>query len=83
MHTELLGYVAAGLTTFSFVPQAWQTWKTRNTEGISLVMYSAFAVGVALWLIYGLMIAAWPMVAANVVTLTLALFILGLKLRHR
>ena len=83
MHTDLLGYLAASLTTFSFVPQAWQAWKTRNTTGISLVMYSAFAVGVALWLVYGLMIAAWPMVAANVVTLTLALFILGLKLRHR
>ena len=80
---EFVGYLAAILTTCSFVPQAWHTFRTRDVSGISLGMYSVFACGVALWLAYGLLLAAWPIVAANVVTLALALAILGMKLRYR
>lgn len=79
--SDLMGYCAAVLTTLSFVPQAWLTFRTRNVQGISLVMYSAFTLGVALWLGYGLAMRAWPVVAANAVTLVLALSILVMKLR--
>lgn len=78
---ELIGYAAACLTTLSFMPQAWLTFRTRNVSGISLGMYSAFTLGVALWLVYGLSLKAWPVVAANAVTLVLALSILVMKLR--
>jgi MtN3 and saliva related transmembrane protein len=80
--TELAGYAAAILTTISFVPQAWHTFRTRDVSGISLGMYCVFAVGVGLWLVYGLLLAAWPVVAANAVTLALALAILAMKLRY-
>jgi MtN3 and saliva related transmembrane protein len=80
--TESIGYLAAILTTCSFVPQAWHTFRTRDVSGISLGMYSVFALGVALWLAYGLLLAAWPIVAANAITLALALAILGMKLRY-
>lgn len=79
--SDLMGYCAAVLTTLSFVPQAWLTFRTRNVQGISLVMYSAFTLGVALWLCYGLAMRAWPLVAANAVTLVLAISILIMKLR--
>ncbi len=79
---DLIGYLAAILTTCSFVPQAWLTYKTKNTKGVSLGMYSVFTVGVALWLVYGLTIAAWPIVIANTVTLMLAVAILSMKLRY-
>lgn len=79
---ELIGYLAAVLTTVSFVPQAWHTFRTRDVRGISLGMYSVFAVGVALWLVYGLLLAAWPIVVANGVTLALAVTILVMKLRY-
>ena len=79
---ELTGYAAAFLTTCSFVPQAWLTFRTRDVRGISLGMYSVFTVGVALWLLYGLMLAAWPIVIANAVTLTLAASILLMKIRY-
>ena len=81
--TESIGYLAAILTTCSFVPQAWHTFRTRDVSGISLGMYSVFALGVALWLAYGLLLAAWPIVAANAITLALSLAILGMKLRYR
>ena len=82
MHPDLIGYLAASLTTIAFVPQAWLTWRTRRAEGVSLGMYFIFTSGVALWLAYGLMLGAWPIVAANTITLGLALFILGMKLRY-
>lgn len=81
--TEILGYFAATATTLSFVPQVWQTWKTRDTSGISLLMYSMFWVGIAAWLGYGILVQAWPVVVANAVTLVLAGVILVLKIREK
>jgi MtN3 and saliva related transmembrane protein len=79
--TEWIGYAAASLTTASFVPQAWLTFKSRDVSGISLGMYSAFTLGIALLLAYGLLIEAWPVVIANVITLVLAASILVMRLR--
>lgn len=80
--TDLIGYLAATLTTCSFVPQALHTFRTRDVRGISLGMYSVFTVGIALWLVYGLALGAWPIVAANAITLALAGSILAMKLRY-
>jgi MtN3 and saliva related transmembrane protein len=80
--SELIGYCAASLTTISFLPQAWLTFRTKDVRGISLGMYSVFTVGVALWLLYGWMMGAWPIVIANAVTLGLATAILVMKLRY-
>ena len=80
--SDLIGYLAAALTTCSFVPQALHTFRTRDVSGISLGMYSVFTVGIALWLVYGLALSAWPIVAANAITLVLAGIILGMKLAY-
>ncbi len=77
---ELLGYTAATLTTASFVPQAWLTLRTRDVSGISLGMYSAFTLGVALWLVYGISLGEWPIIIANALTVALAAVILGMKI---
>lgn len=78
---DLVGYSAASLTTLSFLPQALHTFRTRDVSGISLGMYGSFTVGIALWLVYGLLLDAWPVVVANAITLVLALAILFMKLR--
>ncbi len=80
---DLLGYAAAALTTASFIPQAWLSFRTGDVSGISLGMYASFTVGVALWLAYGVVLGAWPIVVANAITLGLALAILLMKLRGR
>jgi MtN3 and saliva related transmembrane protein len=79
---DLIGYIAALLTTVAFVPQAWLTWRTKKTDEISLGMYALFTTGVALWLAYGVLTMAWPVIVANAVTLVLALLILVMKLRY-
>lgn len=80
---ELIGYLAACLTTCSFVPQALHTFRTRDVSGISLGMYSVFTAGVAGWLVYGLLLQAWPIVISNAITVSLAAAILVMKLRYR
>ena len=79
---EIIGYCAAFLTTIAFLPQAIQSWRTRDLSGISLGMYSLFTTGVGLWLVYGLIIEKWPLILANALTFALALSILLLKVRH-
>lgn len=79
--SDLVGYLAACLTTAAFVPQAWLTWKTRSAKGVSLGMYCVFVSGVAMWLAYGLLIGAWPVTVANTITLLLSGFILVMKIR--
>lgn len=83
MMAEWFGYIAAFLTTAAFAPQALLTVRTRNVEGISLSMYSIFSLGVFFWLLYGVLIGSWPIIAANTITLALSLTILALKLRYR
>jgi MtN3 and saliva related transmembrane protein len=78
---EWIGGIAATLTTCSFIPQVWRVWKTRHTKDISLLMYTLFTVGVALWLIYGILLGVWPIIIANSITLLLAGTVLVLKLR--
>jgi MtN3 and saliva related transmembrane protein len=82
-HTELIGYLAAALTTLAFIPQALHTWRLRSAHGVSLGMYAVFTSGVALWLVYGLLLGAWPLILANAATLALALSILVMKIRYR
>lgn len=80
--TNLVGAFAAFLTTLAFVPQAIHSYKTRDLSGISLPMYSLFSLGVASWLVYGILIQSWPIIAANTVTLLLACVVLVLKIKH-
>lgn len=79
---ELIGGLAAFLTTASFLPQAAKVLRTRETEAISLVMYSMFTAGVTLWGIYGIMTMQWSIIIANAVTVVLASIILSMKVRE-
>jgi MtN3 and saliva related transmembrane protein len=78
---DLIGLVAATLTTFAFLPQVITTWRSRSTAGLSLVMLSVLATGVALWLVYGLGAGQLPVILANGATLFLVLLLLALKIR--
>ena len=75
-----LGLIAGMLTTLSFVPQVWHTWKTRSAKDLSLGMLSIFTLGITLWLVYGLWMQAPPLILSNIITLILAGILLGFKL---
>jgi MtN3 and saliva related transmembrane protein len=80
---DLLGYLAAALTTGAFAPQVWRTWRTRSARDLSLVMLLATFVGNGLWLAYA--VAAWapPIIAANSFTMLLVGALIAMKLGQR
>ena len=79
--TNIVGFIAAVFTTFAFVPQVIKVWRTHSTADISLGMYSLFTLGVALWLAYGILLDAWPIILANIITLLLAGAVLVMKVK--
>ena len=80
--TELFGYLAAALTTISFVPLVIQVWRSKHTKDISLGMYSIFTVGILVWLIYGILLGSTPIIVANCITIVLAGSVLTMKLKY-
>ncbi len=81
--TTTIGLLAGALPTIAFIPQLQQTWQTKSAQDVSLGMLLTFITGVALWLVYGLLLGALPVILANLITLVLTLAILGLKLYYR
>ncbi len=79
----LIGLAAAACTTFAFLPQALLVIRTKQTQGLSLSMYSLFTLGVFLWLLYGLITMDYPVIIANTVTFLFAATILGMKLKYK
>lgn len=80
---EIIGLVAAFLTTISFLPQVIKTIKTKDTSSISLLMYSLFTSGVFLWMIYGILLENIVITSANLITLIFAGIVLGMKIKQR
>ena len=78
-----LGFVAAALTTLSFIPQLTKVWQTKSADDLSTGMFSAFSLGIALWLLYGVLRRDAPLILAYALTLALSVGILALKLRYR
>jgi MtN3 and saliva related transmembrane protein len=78
---DAIGTIGAVLTTICWLPQAVQILRERDTRAISLTATAGFTAGIALWLVYGVALADWPLIGSSVVTLALMLVILGMKLR--
>ena len=79
----LLGFAAGTLTTVSFVPQVFKAWRSKSCHDLSWGMLITFSAGVALWLAYGVLLRAAPIILANAVTLALLITIGCLKIRYR
>jgi MtN3 and saliva related transmembrane protein len=79
---ELIGYLAATLTTAAFLPQVVQVWQSKSTRDLALPTLLSFIGGVSMWLLYGLLLNSTPIIVANAVTLVLNLVILRFKLKY-
>jgi len=80
---EIIGLIAAVLTTSAYVPQVYKTWKTKSAGNISLTMYIAMFIGIVLWLIYGIHLNSFAMIVANIITAILTLIILIFKFKYK
>lgn len=80
---EIIGLVAAVLTTSAYVPQVYKTWKTKEADDLSMTMYVVMFVGIVLWLVYGIHLKSLPMILANIVTTILTFILIVFKLRYK
>ncbi len=83
MKSLIFGIVAGTLCTLSFIPQVVKIVVHKQSQGVSLITFSVFSVGMFFWLIYGIMIMSWPVIVTNALTLVLSLLIVAMKLRYR
>jgi MtN3 and saliva related transmembrane protein len=78
---RIIGLIAGILTTSSLLPQLIRTLKTKSAKDLSLGMFLFFVLGVVCWLIYGIMVGEWPIIAANVITLVMGMILLVCKIK--
>ncbi|GBE06769.1 PQ loop repeat protein [bacterium BMS3Abin10] len=81
-YITIIGLLAGTCTIISFLPQVIKTAKTKKTKDISLAMYAVLAVGLFMWVIYGVLLNSYPIILANSVSFILAVTILVLKIRY-
>lgn len=80
--SDYIGFAAGFLTTVALIPQLQKIWKSKSATDVSLKMFIAFTIGIALWLAYGIIKQELPMMIWNSASLALAAAILGMKLRY-
>ena len=83
MYLDIIGFIAAILTTAAFVPQVYKIWKLKSAKDVSLVIYLVMLSGVCLWEVYGLIIKSPPIIVANIVTALLLLMVIYFKLKFK
>jgi len=83
MNSEIVGIIAGTLSCTTFLPQVIKTWKSKSTKDVSLTMFVIASVGTALWLVYGILIHSFSIIATNIVVLVFSLTMLGLIYRNR
>ena len=77
---DILGLIATGFSTSSFIPQIWRTWKTRDVSGISLPTYVILMIALTLWLLYGILKSDAPLIIANAIMIMLSGAIAAMKI---
>ncbi|MFK2818763.1 SemiSWEET transporter [Flavobacteriaceae sp. LMIT009] len=79
---EIIGIIAAVLTTSAFLPQVYKTWKTKNAKALSMPMLILFFVGIVLWFVYGILIDSFSLIIANGITIVSYTFLIYFKIRY-
>ena len=82
-YKEIIGLIAAFLTTAAFLPQVYKTWKSKDVSSLSLPMLSMFFVGVVMWLIYGFLIESLAIILANAITIISVFFLVYFKIKYQ
>ena len=82
-HIEIIGFIAAFLTTAAFLPQVYKTWKTKDVSGLSLPMLFMFITGITLWLVYAFYINSPSMITANTITIGSSFLLIYFKIKTR
>ena len=83
MNIEIIGFIAAFITTAAYFPQVYKIWKSKKTDGVSLLMYVVMFCGISLWLYYSLEINRPSLIVANSITLLIVSIIIFFKIKFK
>ena len=83
MNNEIVGIIAGALSCTTFLPQVIKTWKSKSTKDVSLTMFIIASISTTLWIIYGVLIHSFSILATNIVVLLFSLIMLGLIFINR
>ena len=83
MNNEIVGIIAGALSCTTFLPQIIKTWKSKSTKDVSLTMFIIATISTSLWIIYGILIHSFSILATNIVVLLFSLIMLGLIFINR
>ena len=83
MNNEIVGIIAGALSCTTFLPQVIKTWKSKSTKDVSLTMFIIASISTTLWIIYGVLIHSFSILATNIVVLLFSLIMLGLIIINR
>jgi len=81
-YIEIIGFSAAFLTTVAFLPQVYQTWKTKDVSALSLPMLLMFFIGITAWLVYGFLKDSPSMIVANSITIVSSTLLIYFKIQY-
>lgn len=81
--TQLIGYAAGALTVASYVPQTVRVWRTHQVRDLSYGMFALLILACALWVLFGVLLASWPIIIPNTLALLLNVAIFTAKVRFR
>lgn len=79
---SIVGYIAGFCTAIAQFPQAYKVYKTKNTDSISIGMYSIMTLGIVFWFSYGLLLSDWPMILSNGVCLLPSFYTLYVTVKN-
>jgi MtN3 and saliva related transmembrane protein len=64
-YIDLIGYLGSFLTSITFIPQVYKTWKTKSVGDLSLTMMLIVVTSCVVWLVYAIALMLWPVIIAN------------------
>ena len=79
--TTIVGFIAGLVTMAANLPQVWKTYRNKSGEGLSFRMLLTLAIGLGLWIVYGIMSKSLPLIVTNTIVLLLILLLIGMKLK--
>lgn len=83
MNWEIIGAIAATLTTFGFVPQITKIYRTKSVEDVSPIMLIQYCVGLFLWMVYGIYLRNDILIISNFVSFSTLVVAVGLYVKYR
>ncbi len=77
--TDVVGHIGSALSSLTFIPQVYQTWKTRSVKDLNLFMMLIVFVSTVIWIVYGVSKGLWPVIICNTIICVLSLLLIYFK----